>query len=86
MGTCGRTADVALAWVASRPGVSSVLMGASQPEQVTENAASLDIVLAPEHQAGLDAAGVPPALNPYFIFQLPWSQIFGSSQVQKWER
>lgn len=79
-------AQVALAWVASRPGVSSVLMGASQPEQVSENAASLDVVLAPEHQARLDAAGAPPTLNPYFIFQLPWSQIFGSSQIRRWKR
>jgi aryl-alcohol dehydrogenase-like predicted oxidoreductase len=77
-------AQVALAWVTSRPGVSSVLMGASRPEQVTQNAASLDIVLAPEQLARLDAAGAPPTLNPYFIFQMPRQQIFGSSHIRSW--
>lgn len=77
-------AQVALAWVVSRPGVSSVLMGASRAEQVIENMASLDIAFSPEQQARLDAAGAPPMLNPYFIFQLPRAQIFGGSQVTPW--
>lgn len=76
--------QVALAWVVSRPGVSSVLMGASRPEQVIENAASLDIVLSPDQQARLDAAGPPPLLNPYFIFQLPQRHIFGSGHIKAW--
>jgi aryl-alcohol dehydrogenase-like predicted oxidoreductase len=77
-------AQVALAWVAARPGVSSVLMGASRPEQVQENAASLDIALSPDQQARLDSAGAPPALNPYFIFDLPRERIFGGQHVEKW--
>lgn len=77
-------AQVALAWVTARPGVSSVLMGASRPEQLVENIASLDIALSPEQQARLDAAGAPPMLNPYFIFQLPPEQIFGSPHVRGW--
>lgn len=84
-GEVGRPmAQVALAWVASRPGVSSVLMGASRPEQVIQNAASLDITLSSEQQARLDVIGAPPTLNPYFIFQLPRQQIFGSSHVRPW--
>jgi aryl-alcohol dehydrogenase-like predicted oxidoreductase len=77
-------AQVALAWVAARPGVSSVLMGASRAEQVRENAASLDIELSPDQQARLDSAGAPPALNPYFIFDLPRDRIFGGQHVEKW--
>lgn len=76
--------QVALAWVASRPGVSSVLMGASRPEQVRENAASLDIVLSGEQQAQLDAASALPSLNPYFIFDLPWQSIFGTDEIAGW--
>ncbi|OWK32019.1 L-glyceraldehyde 3-phosphate reductase [Sphingomonas mucosissima] len=75
-------AQVALAWVAGRPGVSSVLMGASRPEHVRENAASLDIVLSPEQQQRLDAVGAPPQLNPYFIFDLPRESIFGGCDVE----
>jgi aryl-alcohol dehydrogenase-like predicted oxidoreductase len=77
-------AQVALAWVAGRSGVASVLMGASRPEQVRENVASLDIVLSPEQRKRLDAVGAPPQLNPYFIFDLPRESIFGGSAVEAW--
>lgn len=84
-GEVGRPmAQVALAWVASRPGVSSVLMGASRPEQVMENAGSLDVALSPDQQARLDAAGALPTLNPYFIFQMPREQIFGGGSIRPW--
>ena len=77
-------AQIALAWVAGRPGVSSVLMGASRPEQVRENAASLDIVLSPDQRMRLDAVGAPPRPNPYFIFDLPHESIFGVRSVEAW--
>jgi aryl-alcohol dehydrogenase-like predicted oxidoreductase len=77
-------AQAALAWVTGRPGVSSVLMGASRPEQLRENIASLGIVLSPEQRQRLDALGAPPKLNPYFIFDLPRETIFGGSTVEAW--
>ncbi|MFT6571347.1 MAG: hypothetical protein ACJAWY_003071, partial [Sphingomonas echinoides] len=52
--------------------------------QVTQNAASLDILLSPEQLARLDAAGPPPTLNPYFIFQMPRQQIFSVSHIRAW--
>lgn len=77
-------AQVALAWVARRPGVSSVLVGASRPEQLVQNIGALDITLSPEQQVRLDAAGRPPSLNPYFIFDLPMPTIFGGQAVEAW--
>ena len=77
-------AQVALAWVVSRPGVSSVLIGASRPQQVTENITSLDIVLSSEQVARLNAAGALPSLNPYFIFDLPNTLFFGGKSVEAW--
>lgn len=77
-------AQVALAWVARRPGVSSVLVGASRPEQLVQNIAALDVTLSPEQQSRLDAAGRPPSLNPYFIFDLPMPTIFGGQTVEAW--
>jgi aryl-alcohol dehydrogenase-like predicted oxidoreductase len=38
-------AQLAIAWVLARPGVSSALIGASRPEQVTENAGAAGITL-----------------------------------------
>lgn len=77
-------AQVALAWAASRPGVSSLLMGASRPEQVRENIGALDVQLSDEQQKRLDHAGALPTLNPYFIFDLPQESIFGAGPVRAW--
>ncbi len=77
-------AQVALAWVAARGGVASVLVGASRPEQLLENIAALDIVFSAEQQARLDAVGAPPVLNPYFIFDLPRARIFGGHDIKPW--
>jgi aryl-alcohol dehydrogenase-like predicted oxidoreductase len=77
-------AQVALAWVAARGGVASVLVGASRPEQLLENIAALDIVFSADQQARLDAAGAPPMLNPYFIFDLPRARIFGGQDIEPW--
>lgn len=77
-------AQVALAWVAARGGVASVLVGASRPEQLLENIAALDIVFSTDQQARLDAVGAPPMLNPYFIFALPRARIFGGQAIEPW--
>lgn len=78
-------AQVALAWVSARPSVSSVLVGASRPEQLAENIRALEVTLTPEQQVRLDAIGAPPMLNPYFIFQLSSSRIFGGHSVRVWK-
>ncbi len=77
-------AQVALAWVARRTGVSSVLIGASRAEQLRENLAALNIEFSEDQQARLDAVGAPPMLNPYFIFDLPRAAIFGGQNVGSW--
>lgn len=77
-------AQVALSWVARRPGVSSVLVGASRRQQLVENVAALEVVLTAEQQGRLDAAGAPPGVNPYFIFELPTARVFGGHSVEAW--
>lgn len=86
-GELGRSmAQVALAWTVTRAGVSSVPVGASRAEQLTQNIASLDVVLSSAQQARLDEASSLPTLNPYFIFELPSQMIFGTSSVTRWRR
>ncbi len=65
-------------------GVSSVLIGASRPEQLVQNIGSLDMELPDEHRQRLDDAGAMPPLNPYFIFELPRERIFGGQAVTPW--
>ena len=61
-------ARVALAWVVGRPGVASTLMGVSRPEQVTDNAAALDLVLSADQRKALDDVSTP--LNGRLIYSL----------------
>ncbi|NUR71922.1 MAG: aldo/keto reductase family protein [Hamadaea sp.] len=53
-------AQLAVAWVLSRPGVSAAIVGASRPEQLAENVAALDVKLDAETLARIDAALVDP--------------------------
>jgi len=53
------SAEVALAWVRSRPAVTSTLIGARTPEQLRANLASLDVTLTPEQLTALDAPSTP---------------------------
>ncbi|MBJ3816507.1 aldo/keto reductase [Shimwellia pseudoproteus] len=77
-------AQVALAWVVQRAGVSSVLIGASSAAQMAENLASLDITLPASSLDTLDAAGALPVLNPYYITRLPKERIFSGYSIADW--
>jgi aryl-alcohol dehydrogenase-like predicted oxidoreductase len=59
-------AQVSLAWVASRPGVSSVILGARTVDQLVDNLGAAELSLAPEEIAALDRVSDPrPADYPY---------------------
>lgn len=84
-GELGRSmAEVALAWVAQRRGVSSVLIGASRVQQLQQNLAALSVTFTSDQQTRLDAVSALPMLNPYFIFDLPRDRIFGGQDVAPW--
>jgi aryl-alcohol dehydrogenase-like predicted oxidoreductase len=59
-------AQVALSWVAERPGVSSVILGARTTEQLKDNLGAADLVLTREETERLDQASDPGAADyPY---------------------
>jgi aryl-alcohol dehydrogenase-like predicted oxidoreductase len=55
-------ARVALAWLAQKPGVSSIILGARTRKQLDDNLAAADLVLTTAHVAKLDDLS-KPALN-----------------------
>src|SRR4051794_22245800 len=58
--------QVALAWLADRPMVTSVILGARTMEQLEDNLGAADLHLTPEEAEQLDAASDPaPADYPY---------------------
>jgi len=58
-------AQVALAWLLSKPYVTSVIVGVSKPQQFADNVAAATLVLAEEELEALDALTTPKPLYPY---------------------
>jgi aryl-alcohol dehydrogenase-like predicted oxidoreductase len=66
-------AQLALAWLLSRPGVSAAIVGGSSEQQIRENARSLGIALSPAELAELDRAflaAAPRAAQPSLFDRL----------------
>src|ERR1700681_4306914 len=69
-------AQVAIAWLLSRSDVTSVLIGATKPQQLQDNLASADLVLTEADIAQLDAATpLAPVYPNWFIDRLADQQI-----------
>jgi aryl-alcohol dehydrogenase-like predicted oxidoreductase len=57
-------AQVAIAWLLTRPAVASVLIGASSMQQLDDNVGAAEVQLSGDDLARLDAATKPAALYP----------------------
>lgn len=57
-------AQVALAWLLSRPGVASILVGASKTSQLQDNIGAASLELSADERATLDALTKPVDLYP----------------------
>ncbi len=62
-------AEVALNWVARRPGVTSTLIGATKIEQLESNLQALEFDLPQDALKRLDEAGRPGEMTPYMFYQ-----------------
>jgi len=60
-------ARVALAWVRSKPFVTSTIIGAKTLEQLNDNLEAVTLTLAPDEIAALDAISAPPVLYPQWM-------------------
>ena len=59
-------AQVALAWLLGRPGVTSVIVGARTDEQLKANLGAGDLKLSAEERQSLDAVSQMPLAYPYW--------------------
>jgi aryl-alcohol dehydrogenase-like predicted oxidoreductase len=59
-------AEVALAWLLGRPGVTSLIIGARTEDQFRTNLVAAELVLSAEERAHLDTVSVPTLLYPYW--------------------
>ncbi|HEY8519684.1 MAG TPA: aldo/keto reductase [Gammaproteobacteria bacterium] len=63
-------AQVALAWLLTRPAVASILVGASNVRQLDDNLGAASVTLTDEELKELDAATRPTPLYPYWFTDL----------------
>jgi aryl-alcohol dehydrogenase-like predicted oxidoreductase len=59
-------AQVSLAWLLTRPGVTSLVVGARNSDQLTDNLAAAELTLSDDEVARLDEVSAPPLLYPYW--------------------
>jgi aryl-alcohol dehydrogenase-like predicted oxidoreductase len=61
-------AEVALSWTARRPGITSLIIGATKLEQLDANLRALDVQIPKELADRLEAVGRPEPIHPYIFF------------------
>lgn len=75
-------AEVAIQWLANRPGLSSVILGATRVEQLDQVLGALDWVLPAEMEQRLDQVGKLPPVFPYSFIDTMAPRMHGSAVVQ----
>lgn len=73
-------AQIALAWVRQRPGVTSVILGARTSEQLQDNLGSLEVTLTPQQMDRLTAVSAPG------IPAYPYGFLADLADVDWWQR
>ncbi len=59
-------AQVALAWLLGRPGVTSLVIGARTDDQLADSLAAAELRLEPGERARLDELSAPPLIYPHW--------------------
>ena len=61
-------AQVALNWVATQPGITSTIIGATKQAQLNDNLAALDFEIPAEQRRRLDEASALEPIQPYIFY------------------
>ena len=72
---------IALAWVQSRPGVTSTIIGARTMQQLDDNVGALDVKLTAEHVLALDQASTPTLPFPVDMLSAVPAFAFGGTTI-----
>jgi aryl-alcohol dehydrogenase-like predicted oxidoreductase len=75
-------AQVAVNWVANRPAVASVILGATSLAQLNDTLPALDFEIPAELEARLDRASALPAAFPYTFIDVMTGRMHGDAKVE----
>jgi len=84
----GKTAaQVALNWVATQPGVTSTIIGATKLAQLEDNFAAIEFTIPAELRRRLDEVSALPPAHPYLFFGgVLQDMITGNTSIRAWKR
>jgi aryl-alcohol dehydrogenase-like predicted oxidoreductase len=74
-------AQIALAWLLTRPAVTSLVIGARNEEQFKDNIAAASLALTEEEKNRLDAVSRPPLIYPYWHQQQTAHRRLGPADI-----
>ena len=78
-------AQVALNWVATQPGVTSTIIGATKLRQLEDNLAALSFEIPSELRQKLDEASALESIHPYMFFdEVLQGRVHGGVKVTPW--
>ena len=78
-------AEVALNWVATQPGVTSAIIGATRLKQLESNLASITFEIPAELRKKLDEVSRIESVHPYMFFdEVLQDRVRGGVKVRKW--
>jgi hypothetical protein len=77
--------QVALNWVATQPGITSTIIGASSTEQLRDNLGAIEFTIPSELRKRLDDASAIELFHPYTFFE-PFIQnrVKGENPLRAW--
>jgi aryl-alcohol dehydrogenase-like predicted oxidoreductase len=73
-------AQVALAWIVGRPGVTTAVIGARKEQQLDDNLAAANLELADDEIAAIEKVSRPELLYPYWHQNKTASERFGQAE------
>jgi aryl-alcohol dehydrogenase-like predicted oxidoreductase len=77
--------QVALNWVATQPGITSTIIGASSTEQLRDNLGAIEFTIPSELRKRLDDASAIELFHPYTFFEpLIQNRVKGENPLRAW--
>jgi aryl-alcohol dehydrogenase-like predicted oxidoreductase len=77
-------AQVALNWVATQPGVTSTILGASKLRQLEDNLQAIEFFIPADLRRKLDEVSAPASIHPYMFFEPFLQDMIHASKVRAW--
>lgn len=77
-------AQVALNWVATQPGITSTILGASKLKQLEDNLSAIEFSIPAELRQKLDSVSAPASIHPYMFFEPFLQAMIHGAKVRGW--